>query len=433
MIYDFPETSSPIGQGDIFFGVPILDLTDEELPTVDDEGNAQALPWETFASTGKDVSTIVTVRPTIAIVGTQECDALRAPNITLFEVRPFRDVERKSKDTKKPSSWVPILTQHARINQKWFYLPADERIGFSEKMGADFLTPIRIPRLTLERLLDFRKGRLNEVAKQHFRERLSEFFRRYAYDEWYPLTREELAEYQKAHPNATPFPWQQEVTATSAVTLPVNQTPVLSELNQKGGAEGLLDYVRDGEAAMDELHAILGNFKEEIVLLNKRLDKNSIEAEKMIKSGRADAASRLNTLSMRAAGDIHAFSEKLEGFNRKLVNVISDLTKNVLAYIESASAEPATDLVELADFKKQFEILSQEVTRTGEFYRSVRDSAGNIDKQNTPVALKRASHRQVVAYHNLVLNVEELESFCLKTLFLIGERFGGRLPSEGVE
>jgi hypothetical protein len=94
MIYDFPETSFPIGQGDIFFGVPILDLTDEELPTIDDEGNAQALPWETFASDGKDVSAIVTVRPTIAIVGTQECDALRAANITLFEVRPFRDVER---------------------------------------------------------------------------------------------------------------------------------------------------------------------------------------------------------------------------------------------------------------------------------------------------------------------------------------------------
>ena len=98
----------------------------------------------------------VTAAPTIAIVGTQECDALRAPNITLFEVRPFRDVEGKSKDTKKPSSWVPIITQHARINQKWFYLPADERLGFGEKMGADFLTPIRVHRLTLERLLGFR-------------------------------------------------------------------------------------------------------------------------------------------------------------------------------------------------------------------------------------------------------------------------------------
>jgi hypothetical protein len=107
MIYDFPEPSSPIGQGDIFFGVPILDLTDDELPVIDDEGNARTLPWETFASASESVSAIISVRPTIAIVGTQECDALRAPNITLLEVRPFRDVERKSKDTSKPSKGCP--------------------------------------------------------------------------------------------------------------------------------------------------------------------------------------------------------------------------------------------------------------------------------------------------------------------------------------
>ena len=210
MIYDLPELSSPISQGDIFIGVPILDLPDDELPAIDDQDIPHTLPWEAFASAGEKVTAVITVRPTIAIVGTQECDALRAPNITLFEVRPFRDVERKSKDTSKPSKWVPILTQHARINQKWFYLPADEKIGFSEKMAADFLTPLRIPRIALERLTGFRKGRLNEVARQHFRERLAEFFRRYAYDEWYPLTPEELAEYQKNYPDAEPFPWQQQ-------------------------------------------------------------------------------------------------------------------------------------------------------------------------------------------------------------------------------
>src|SRR5205823_5139693 len=151
--------------GDIFIGVPILDLPDDELPAIDDKGAVRTLSWEEFASAGEKVSAIIAVRPTIAIVGTQECDALRAPNITLFEVRPFRDVERKSKDTNKPSKWVPIITQHARINQKWFYLPIDEKVGFSEKMGADFLTPIRIPRIALERLINFRKARLNEIAK----------------------------------------------------------------------------------------------------------------------------------------------------------------------------------------------------------------------------------------------------------------------------
>jgi hypothetical protein len=205
-------------------------------------------------------------------------------------------------------------------------------------MGADFLTPIRVPRLTLERLLNFRKGRLNEVAKQHFRERLAEFFRRYAYDEWYPLTRDELAEYRKSYPNAEPFPWQQDVTAASAAQSsslppPTEQIFVPLELSQKGGEKGLVDYVRNSEAAMDELLAILRKFSEETRLLNKRLDNHTDEAEKINKSGRADAANKVTTLNMRAAGDIHVFSQKLEELNLKLTDVINDLTTNVLAYI----------------------------------------------------------------------------------------------------
>ena len=86
MIYDFPDTSSPIGQGDIFISVPILDLPDDALPILDDQDTPRILPWEEFASAGQKASAIIAVRPTIAIVGTQECDALRAPNITLFEV-----------------------------------------------------------------------------------------------------------------------------------------------------------------------------------------------------------------------------------------------------------------------------------------------------------------------------------------------------------
>jgi hypothetical protein len=186
MIYEIPDQSSPIRQGDIFIRIPIVELPTEELVIIGEDDNPQTLDWEEFASANQKVAAILAVRPTIGIVGTQECDALRAPDITLFEIRPFREVERKSKETTKPSKWVPIITQHARVNQKWFYLPADEKIGFSEKMGVDFLTPIRVPRAVLTSQINLRVGRLNEVARQHFRERIAEFFRRYAYDEWYP-------------------------------------------------------------------------------------------------------------------------------------------------------------------------------------------------------------------------------------------------------
>src|SRR2546421_650758 len=116
MIYDVPEPSSPISQGDIFIHIPILDLPSDELAVILEDESAQTLSWEAFAKAAQQVSAVVAVRPTIGIVGTQECDALRAPDITLFEVRPFREVERKSKDTNKLASWISLVTQHARIN-----------------------------------------------------------------------------------------------------------------------------------------------------------------------------------------------------------------------------------------------------------------------------------------------------------------------------
>ncbi len=156
---------------------------------------------------------IVPVRPVAAIVVTQDCDAARSRDVTLCEIRGFRDVERKSRDTTSPKKWKNLLTQHSRINQKWFYLPPDDRVGFTEKMGVDFLVTLRVPRAELEQLRDMRKGRLNTVADEHFRERIGEFFRRYPYDEWYPLDQDEMKAYLDEYPGTKPFPWQ-EVEST---------------------------------------------------------------------------------------------------------------------------------------------------------------------------------------------------------------------------
>jgi len=208
MIYEFPDISAPIRQGDIFVGLPRVDISLNKVVVVSEAGETVA-KWSEVAQRGEPINIIVPVRPVAAIVATQDCDAVRSRDITLCEIRDFRDVERKSKDTSAAKSWKNLITQHARINQKWFYLPPDDRIGFFEKMAVDFLVTLRVPRAELEELRDLRKGRLNVIADEHFRERISEFFRRYPYDEWYPLDQEELKAYMNEYPETKPFPWQE--------------------------------------------------------------------------------------------------------------------------------------------------------------------------------------------------------------------------------
>ncbi|HLM56878.1 MAG TPA: hypothetical protein VK422_12240 [Pyrinomonadaceae bacterium] len=421
MIYEFPEQSSPIGQGDIFFGIPTPDLTDDEIPVIDDEGAARAMSWEAFASAGEQVSAIVSVRPTIAIVGTQECDALRAPNITLFEVRPFREVARKSKDTNKPSKWVPIITQHARINQKWFYLPADERIGFTEKMGADFLTPIRVPRLLLERLLSFRKGRLNEVAKQHFRERLAEFFRRYAYDEWYPLTREELAEYHKNHPDAEPFPWQRENPSSDDEN--VAPIEVLKQDNEKG----FLDFLVDGEVAGEELADIISIIDTERRSLETKVSQQ-IPPIIQLKNNPAEAkASDFQRIALLIASDIDLFSEHIEGVSPKLAKITQILEESYYALVLGAGTEHFAEMVNLRSSLSQ---LPDAIRLMQKSLIEFRDETLWLRDQNINKELKTATGRQAQALDHLITQMEQVESFALRVTFLIDEKIGGSAPSE---
>ncbi len=208
MIYEFPDTSVPIRQGDIFVGLPRIDISLNRILLFGEAGESLA-KWTDIAGESEPINIIVPVRPVAAIVATQDCDAIRSRDITLCEIRNFRDVERKSKDTSSAKSWKNLITQHARINLKWFYLPPDDRIGFSEKMGVDFMVTLRVPRAELEEVRNLRKGRLNTVADEHFRERIGEFFRRYPYDEWYPLNEQEMVEYKREYPDVDPFPWQQ--------------------------------------------------------------------------------------------------------------------------------------------------------------------------------------------------------------------------------
>jgi hypothetical protein len=208
VIYEHPPGDAPIRQGDIFMGVPRVDVSLHRMPLLDADGEIYEREWRDIAEGAQEVAVVCPIRPVVGIVATQDCDGVRAPDITLCEIRLFREVERKAAQTSKAKSWMNIVTQQSRINQKWFYLPPDPKIGFAEKMAVDFLTTIRVPRSELEEMRDLRRGRLNEVADEHFRERISEFFRRYPCDEWYPLSEEEFEAYLQDHPDAQPFSWQ---------------------------------------------------------------------------------------------------------------------------------------------------------------------------------------------------------------------------------
>jgi hypothetical protein len=175
--------------------------TDEEIVLAD---------WQSVQQ--DEIQAVVTLRSVDAIVISQDCDATRAEDISFSEIRPFHEVERDGKTQQdSPKKWVRLITQQARKNQKWFYLPPDANFGLSIKSAVDLRIVLSVGLEDLKTLAPKRRVcRLNEVAASHFRERISDFYRRYPYDEWYPLDKEELSFYGNGmDPKPEPFAWQE--------------------------------------------------------------------------------------------------------------------------------------------------------------------------------------------------------------------------------
>jgi hypothetical protein len=218
VIYEFPDPNAPVRQGDVFIGLPRIEISLKNLTILSEDHATEVVPWSNIVEEGRDVSAILGIRPVAAIVATQDCDTLHSPDITLCEIRDFQDVDRSTKSCVSAKSWMNAITQQARKNLKWFYLPPDARIGFTKRMAVDFLVTIRIAREDLWEHRSLRKGRLIPEADEHFRERLAEFFRRYPYDEWYPLEKAEFAEYRRSYPDIEPREWQKQTPTPSAPT-----------------------------------------------------------------------------------------------------------------------------------------------------------------------------------------------------------------------
>ncbi len=210
MIYETVKDDEPIKQGDIFYPLPLHLIDLNNISILNEKGENVIKNWEEIKEEEFVVSPVI-LKKTWGIVASQDCDNLRSPSITFFEIGKFSDISRLTQPS-NAKGWVKVITKHSRQNSGCFYLPADESIGFNERMAVNFEHVLQITRESLEsKICNLRKAKLNEVANEHFRECIAQFFRRYPYDEWYPLTKEEYDYYnQENEGSIKPFPWQEK-------------------------------------------------------------------------------------------------------------------------------------------------------------------------------------------------------------------------------
>ena len=213
MIYEAVGSTEPVRQGDIFRNIPRVDFSLSSLAIIDDKDDEpKEMEWRDAlrSSPGAPISAVLAVKPVTAIVITQNCDAVRGQTLSLCQIEDYLVATNKTTSPPRtPKAWQSLLMSMSRQNPRFFYLPTDAGFGLDSRLAVDFRVVLPVPRLDLESMRDLRIVRLNQVAREHFREALSHFFRRYAFNEWYPLTHEEFTAYgEQAGEQVPAFDWQ---------------------------------------------------------------------------------------------------------------------------------------------------------------------------------------------------------------------------------
>lgn len=187
MIYELITPKEDICQGDIFFNLPFDDFNLEHLKVIIDDDEVKDIAWVEISE--EDVKIIVKLQKVNAIVLSQDCDCLREPYITLAVISKWEN------NYENPKNWMHAIRGLNRSKSK-MYLPQDSNFKIEERLHIEFSRIFKLYRKSLYSLRDLRVCRLNPEAIKHFRQKLGNYFIRYAFDEYYPLNKEEMDEYE---------------------------------------------------------------------------------------------------------------------------------------------------------------------------------------------------------------------------------------------
>ncbi|MDD2681090.1 MAG: hypothetical protein PHE20_03255 [Patescibacteria group bacterium] len=220
--YKIPVTEDDLNQGDIFESIPFVQL-DSKIVTqmVETENDLKTMDISSHVP-DEDQKTDLVVASIMwkpGIVISQNCDATREEYISFCEIRRLEDTDKDYAQIahKSVERKIEYLSKKEYQHQfKYFYLLQDQGVFDGNKMAVDFRRIYQVKKEIIDALKNKRIARLTDKSLDHFRSKLGNYFKRFAYDGWYVLNK---GEYDIFYDNARkklndhelsfikPYPW----------------------------------------------------------------------------------------------------------------------------------------------------------------------------------------------------------------------------------
>src|SRR6266550_3586331 len=122
MIYETVAPAEPIQQGDIFRNIPRVDFSLSSLAIIDKDDEPKEMTWRDVLSSdpSEPISAVLAVKPVMAIVITQNCDAARGQTLSLCQVEDYLEAMNQSVPPKSAKAWQSLLMRMSRQNPRFF-------------------------------------------------------------------------------------------------------------------------------------------------------------------------------------------------------------------------------------------------------------------------------------------------------------------------
>ena len=175
------------------------------------------------------------------------------------------------------------------------------------------------------------------------------------------------------------------------------------------------------ENSANQLNAIAQKVAEEVNLIREKSGKHAERINQINSNPGPDRIQQLNTTFLQASSDINLFSGRIEEILPRFEKALANLDESYSGFLISFEASSDIAKEQLLILKKEVNNLIGTAKWSGDQLRTYRDVSAGIGDTAFSTEFSKACRRQAEALCGLIHHFEQVESFSLRTLFLISK------------
>ena len=190
---------------------------------------------------------------------------------------------------------------------------------------------------------------------------------------------------------------------------------------------GILDFRAEGEAASTKIVELLTGLTRDTELLTRKMEDHTNKITRIAKA--RGSSSQYRGIALAFGADLNTYSGRVERVLPELDEAVESLEANFTSLIDYLDASDPEGVEMVSYTRSQLEALLSAVRGANESIAAFRAVILELQEKNLARDLNIATRRLLSAIAGLLASYEGMESFGLKAIFRLDDKFSPDSPS----